>query len=90
MDFEQRTSVSLDEYVHMITLKTSVLLAACLGMGAILGAPSAQPGSPGKNLGIAFQVQDDYLDAFGDPWYLGNNRVETYWPIKDLPDDPCS
>lgn len=75
MDFEQRAEVSLDEYIHMITLKTSVLLAASLRMGAILGG--AGEGNQkllyafGKKLGIAFQVQDDYLDAFGDPGKFG-------------------
>ncbi len=75
MDFEKRASVKLDEYVAMITLKTSVLLAASLQLGAILGG--AGEGNQhhlyefGKNLGIAFQVQDDYLDAFGDPEKFG-------------------
>ncbi|MEJ7587537.1 MAG: polyprenyl synthetase family protein [Ferruginibacter sp.] len=75
MDFEKRTAVSLDEYVNMITLKTSLLLAASLQLGAILGG--AGQGNQqylygfGKNLGIAFQVQDDYLDAFGDPGKFG-------------------
>ena len=75
MDFEKRTTVSLEEYVGMITLKTSVLLAASLQLGAILGG--AGEGNQqhlyefGKNLGIAFQVQDDYLDAFGDPDKFG-------------------
>ena len=75
MDFEKRASVSLDEYVNMISLKTSVLLAASLQLGAILGG--AGKGNQqhlygfGKNLGIAFQVQDDYLDAFGDPDKFG-------------------
>ena len=75
MDFEKRTSVSFDEYVNMITLKTSVLLASSLQLGAILGG--AREGSQdhlyefGKNLGIAFQVQDDYLDAFGNPEKFG-------------------
>jgi geranylgeranyl diphosphate synthase type II len=75
MDFEKRTVVSLDEYVNMITLKTSVLLAASLQLGAILGG--AGQGNQqhlyefGKNLGIAFQVQDDFLDAFGDPDKFG-------------------
>jgi geranylgeranyl diphosphate synthase type II len=75
MDFEQREEVSLDEYIHMITLKTSVLLAASLRIGAILGG--ASEGNQqllyafGKKLGIAFQVQDDYLDAFGDPGKFG-------------------
>jgi geranylgeranyl diphosphate synthase, type II len=75
MDFEKRRVVSMDEYVEMITLKTSVLLAASLQMGAVLGG--AGLGNQelmyafGKNLGIAFQVQDDYLDAFGDPEKFG-------------------
>jgi geranylgeranyl diphosphate synthase, type II len=75
MDFEKLSTVSLDEYVNMITLKTSVLLAASLQLGAILGG--AGEGNQqhlyqfGKNLGIAFQVQDDYLDAFGDPEKFG-------------------
>lgn len=75
MDFEKRTDVSMDEYLHMITLKTSVLLASSLKLGAILGG--AGEGNQnhlyefGKNLGIAFQVQDDYLDAFGDPEKFG-------------------
>ena len=75
MDFEKRDVVGMDEYVHMITLKTSVLLAASLKMGAIMGG--AGEGNQqhlyefGKNLGIAFQVQDDYLDAFGDPEKFG-------------------
>ncbi len=75
MDFEKLETVGIDEYVHMITLKTSVLLAASLKMGALLGG--AGEGNQqhlyefGKNLGIAFQVQDDYLDAFGDPAKFG-------------------
>ncbi len=75
MDFEKTGTVSLDEYMNMITLKTSVLLAASMQLGAILGG--AGEGNQGhlyefgKNLGIAFQVQDDYLDAFGDPEKFG-------------------
>ena len=75
MDFENRDTVGFDEYVNMITLKTSVLLAASLQLGAILGG--AGEGNQhhlyefGKNLGIAFQVQDDYLDVFGDPEKFG-------------------
>jgi geranylgeranyl diphosphate synthase type II len=75
MDFEKMQSVTLDAYIHMITLKTSVLLAASLEMGAILGGATPNNCTHlyqfGKNLGIAFQIQDDYLDAFGDPEKFG-------------------
>ncbi len=75
IDFEKKENVTLDEYIEMISLKTSVLLAASLEMGAIIGGTSdgncRHIYSFGKNLGIAFQVQDDYLDAFGDPEKFG-------------------
>jgi geranylgeranyl diphosphate synthase type II len=77
MDFEKREDVSLDEYLKMITLKTSVLLAASLEAGAILGGASEGNCKHlyqfGLNLGIAFQVQDDYLDAFGNPDKFGKD-----------------
>ncbi|HRH61589.1 MAG TPA: polyprenyl synthetase family protein, partial [Chitinophagaceae bacterium] len=77
MDFEKKTDVQLQEYVRMIELKTSVLLAASLQMGAVLGGASEGNRQHiyefGRNLGIAFQVQDDYLDAFGDPAKFGKD-----------------
>jgi geranylgeranyl diphosphate synthase, type II len=75
MDFETKETVSYNDYVTMISLKTSVLVAASLQLGAILGGASLGNQQHlyefGKNLGIAFQVQDDYLDAFGDPAITG-------------------
>ncbi|MBS1627327.1 MAG: polyprenyl synthetase family protein [Bacteroidetes bacterium] len=75
MDFEKEENVLMDEYINMISLKTSVLLAASLEMGAILGGASEGNCRNiyefGKNLGIAFQIQDDYLDAFGNPEKFG-------------------
>ena len=74
---EKKENVSLDEYIRMIELKTSVLLAASLQLGSILGGASEGNRQHlyefGKNLGIAFQVQDDYLDAFGDPEKFGKD-----------------
>jgi geranylgeranyl diphosphate synthase type II len=75
MDFEKKQQVSLSDYIKMIELKTSVLLAASLQLGAIVGGASEGNQQHiyefGRNLGIAFQIQDDYLDAFGDPKKFG-------------------
>jgi geranylgeranyl diphosphate synthase type II len=75
MDFEKMDRVELEAYQKMIELKTSVLLAASLRIGAILGGAGLGNQQHlynfGKNLGLAFQVQDDYLDAFGDPEKFG-------------------
>ncbi len=75
MDFEKLETVDMDAYINMITLKTSVALAASLQTGAILGGAGERNQHLlyefGKKLGIAFQVQDDYLDAFGDPDKFG-------------------
>ncbi len=78
MDFEKTISISLDQYLHMIALKTAVFLAASLQMGAVVaGAGEADQQNIyafGKNLGLAFQVQDDYLDTFGNPEKFGKQR----------------
>lgn len=75
MEFESRTDVSLDEYMHMIRLKTSVLLATALQIGAyIAGATEAQQQALydyGIHVGLAFQIQDDVLDVYGDPATFG-------------------
>jgi len=70
IDFETRNNVSIAEYIKMITYKTSVLVATAMEMGAIIANISEEESAKiyqfGLNLGIAFQLQDDYLDTFGD------------------------
>ncbi|HXB30538.1 MAG TPA: polyprenyl synthetase family protein [Puia sp.] len=78
MDFEKTLFISLDQYLHMIELKTAVFLAASLRMGAIIGGASEENQENiyafGKNLGLAFQVQDDWLDSFGNPSTFGKQK----------------
>ncbi|TCV20671.1 geranylgeranyl diphosphate synthase type II [Sphingobacterium alimentarium] len=75
MDFEQRNDVSEEEYINMIRLKTSVLLGGALELGAIIAGANAADRLKiydfGVNLGVAFQLQDDILDTFGDPETFG-------------------
>lgn len=75
VDFETRNDVTLPEYIQMIDYKTAVLIGAAMKMGAIVAGAtnSCQDGiyTFGRNLGIAFQLQDDYLDAFGNPETFG-------------------
>ena len=75
VDFETRNNVTISEYIKMIEYKTAVLIGASLQMGAIIANASQSCQEKiyafGKNLGIAFQLQDDYLDAFGNPLTFG-------------------
>lgn len=75
VDFETRDDVSIPEYIKMIEYKTAVLVAAAMKMGAIIAETSEENANLiydfGLNLGIAFQLQDDYLDAFGNPETFG-------------------
>lgn len=95
MEFEQRRNVCSTEYLEMIRLKTSVLLAASLKMGALLGGASPADADRlyqfGQNMGIAFQLKDDVLDVYGDAAVFGKNiggdilcNKKTYLLVKAL------
>ncbi len=75
MEFETRDDVTEEEYIEMIRLKTSVLLAACLKIGALLAGAGESDANLlyrfGEKVGLAFQIQDDLLDVYGDPKVFG-------------------
>ena len=75
MDFEERSDVSIDEYIEMIRLKTSVLLGCALEIGSIVAEASDKDRAAiydfGQHIGIAFQIQDDILDLYADPDKFG-------------------
>ena len=77
MEFETRMDVKVEEYIEMIRLKTSVLLAAALKIGAMLGGASDEDAQKlydfGVKIGLAFQLQDDWLDVYGNPKVFGKN-----------------
>lgn len=95
MEFEQRTDVSIAEYIEMIRLKTAVLLGGAMKLGAIVGGANTVDAdllySFGENLGIAFQLQDDILDVYGNPEKFGKqvggdiiSNKKTFLHLKTL------
>ena len=100
VDFESQEHVTIEEYLKMIRLKTSVLLATALQIGSYLaGANEAQQEALyqfGINVGLAFQIQDDILDVWGDPKTFGkavggdiscNKKTYVYLTAQQLADD---
>lgn len=98
MNFEGKYKVTIDEYLEMIRLKTAVLLAGSMQIGAIIGGAGKSEQKDiyaiGENLGMAFQLQDDYLDVYSDSEKFGKakggdiaNNKKTYLLIKALNSD---
>lgn len=98
MDFENETNISLDQYLRMIQWKTGALLGAAAKIGAIIGGASREDADKmyefGIQTGLAFQIQDDWLDTFGDATTFGkniggdiNNGKKTYLYVAALQQD---
>ena len=100
VDFESQDDVSIEAYLHMIRLKTSVLLATALQIGAYMAGADEQQQDAlyqfGINVGLAFQIQDDILDVWGDPKTFGkavggdiscNKKTYVYLTAQKLADD---
>ncbi|MBF4983585.1 polyprenyl synthetase family protein [Nonlabens mediterrranea] len=101
VDFETRDDVTISEYINMIKLKTSVLVGCALQMGAIIAGVDKKEQQLiydyGINIGLAFQLMDDYLDAFGDPATFGKEvggdireNKKTYLYLKSIEDQGCA
>lgn len=98
MDFEKESQIILDDYLDMIRFKTGALLGACAKIGALIGGASSHDADKmydfGMQTGVAFQIQDDWLDTFGDPSTFGkaigsdiNNEKKTYLFVSALQQD---
>lgn len=99
MDFESQDNVTVDQYLEMIRLKTAVLLAASIKIGALIGGANVNEINAlydfGINIGLAFQLQDDYLDVYGDEKVFGKpiggdiiENKKTFLLITALQDAP--